>query len=293
MLSEPLSFELLQEPLENHMGYQLRRAAVLVQADLTAVLKELNLIPSAAFILLVLSNKKDLIQMELSNLLGIQRTNISPLIARLEKRGFLSRSSLDGRSHYLKLTGQGIKEIPRILDCLEQHAKNCFAHLSASKMSKLNKALKNTQHLIDQKVSNSEDVAVYRQLSFLIVRTSSFAMSKLVKELAPLGLTPSNASAMVMIANNSGIHQSKLGRSLDIKRANISTLISELKVQKLVNVQVKGRTQELSLSKKGQALVKRIAQILNQHETYFFNHIKKPQELISSLSAIRQQLTKK
>jgi len=293
MLSEPLSIELLQEPLKNHMGYQLRRAAVLIQADLTTVLKELQLIPSAASILLVLSNKKELIQMELSNLLGIQRTNISPLIASLEKRGFLSRSSLDGRSHYVKLTGQGIKQIPLILDCLEQHEKNCFAQLSTSEISKLNKALKITQHLIDQKISNSEDVAVYRQLSFLIVRTSSLAMSKLVKELAPLGLIPSNASAMVMIINNPGVHQSKLGRSLGIKRANISTLISELKARKLVNVQVNGRTQELNLSEKGQALVKRVAQILNQHETYFFNHIKNPQELISSLNAIRQQITKK
>jgi DNA-binding MarR family transcriptional regulator len=293
MLSESQAIEFLQEPLESHMGYQLRRAAVLIQADLTAALKELNLIPSAASILLVLANKKDVIQMELSHLLGIQRTNISPLIASLEKRGFLTRSSLDGRSHYVKLTNQGIKEIPRILDCHKQHAKNCFASLSAGESLKLNKALIITQQQLDQKVSNSEDAAVYRQLSFLIVRTSALAMSKLVKALAPLDLIPSNASALIMIAKNDGINQSKLGRSLGIKRANISTLVSELKTRNLVKVQIKGRTQELSLSDKGHTLVKQIAKILDRHETYCFSHIKNPQELINSLSAIRHQLTKK
>ena len=70
-------------------------------------------------------------------------------------------------------------------------------------------------------------------------------------------------------------------------------LLKKVTIKKLVNVQARGRAQELSLSEKGQALVKRITQILNEHETYFFSHIKKPQELISSLSAIRQQLTKK
>lgn len=293
MLPESLAVEFLQDPLENHIGYQLRRAAMLIQAELTLALKELDLIPGAASILLVLANKKDFIQMELSHLLGIKRTNISPMVVSLEKRGLVSRSSLDGRSQYVKLTDQGVKQIPKILLCLEQHAKNSFSRLSGNELEELNKALKFTQGLLDPKVLNSEGVAEYQHLSFLIVRTSSLAMSKLVKKLAVLDLIPSNASAMIMISNNSGINQSNLGRSLGIKRANISTLISELKARKLVNIQAKGRTQELSLSEAGHSLVNQIAQILEQHETYCFSHINIPKEFIASLIAIREQLTEK
>ncbi len=266
---------------------------MLIQSDLTAAFKKLGLIPSAAAILLVLANKKDVIQMELSHLLGIKRTNISPMVVSLEKRGLVSRSSLDGRSQYVKLTDQGIKQIPEILRCLEQLAKNCFSRLSSNELAEFNKALKFTQGLLDPKVSNSEEVAEYQHLSFLIVRTSSLAMSKLVKALAALDLIPSNASAMLMIANNPGVNQSNLGRSLGIKRANISTLISELKTRKLVNIEIKGRTQELSLSEAGHSLVEQIAQILEQHEAYCFGHINKPKELISSLVTIREQLGKK
>jgi DNA-binding MarR family transcriptional regulator len=292
MLSESKAMNFLKEPIESHIGYQLRRAAMLIQADLTTVLKELELIPSAASILLVLANNKDVIQMELSHLLGIKRTNISPMVVSLEKRGLLSRSSLDGRSQYVKLTDQGVKLIPQIFRCLEQHAKNSFSLLSNSDVSELNEALTFTQGLLDPKVVKSVDAAAYQHLSFLIIRTSSLAMSKLVKELAVLDLIPSNATAMIMISNHSGINQSNLGRSLGIKRANISTLINELKIRKLVDIQAKGRTQELSLSEEGSSLTKQIAQILEQHETYCFGHIKKSKEFISSLVAVREQLTK-
>ncbi len=293
MSSESKSMDFLQVPLEDHMGYQLRRAAMLVQADLTNQLKELELIPSAASILLVLANKKDVIQMELSHQLGIKRTNISPMVVGLEKRGLVSRSSLDGRSQYVKLTDEGSKLIPSILLCLERHAKKSFDRFSSEDVFELTKALKFTQALLDPKVLNSEDLAEYLQLSFLIVRTSSLAMSKLVRELAVVDLIPSNASAMLMISNNAGINQSNLGRNLGIKRANISTLISELKARKLVDIKANGRTQELSLSEDGYSLVKEIAQILEQHEMYCFAHISQPKELIPSLLLIREQLAKK
>lgn len=293
MLNESELMDYLQEPLENHVGYQLRRVAMQIQADLSAELKILKLIPSTASILLILADQKDVIQMDLSHFLGIKRTNISPMVVSLEKRGLVSRSSLDGRSQYVELTEQGNELIPEILLCLEKHTKKCFPLLSNKKISALTKALNFTQNLLDPKVVSSEKVTSYQQLSFLIIRTSSLAMSKLVKDLSKLDLIPTNASAMMILFNNPGINQSNLGRRLGIKRANISTLISELKVRKLVDTEIKGRTQKLSLSEAGSSLVKKIAQILEQHESYCFEHINKPKETVSSLLAIREQLTKR
>ncbi len=293
MLTESELMDYLQEPLENHVGYQLRRVAMQIQADLTRELKPLNLIPGAASILLVLANQKDVIQMDLSHLLGIKRTNISPMVVSLEKRGLVSRSSLDGRSQYVELTAQGNKQLPNIELCLERHADNCFSVLSSKELSALSKALNATQSLLDPRVESSEKASGYQQLSYLIIRTSSLAMSKLVKDLSILDLIPTNASAMMMLINNPGINQSNLGRRLGIKRANISTLVSELKARKLVDAEVKGRTQKLSLSEAGGLLVKNIAQILAQHERYCFAHINKPKEIISTLLAVREQLSKR
>ena len=293
MLSESALMDYLQEPLESHVGYQLRRAAILIQADLTMALKTLNLNPSEASILLVLAEKKDVIQMDLSYLLGIKRTNISPMVVGLEKRGLLSRASLDGRSQYVNLTKQGDNLIPKILLCLEKHAENCFSTISIKDISVLGNALNHTQGLLDPKVVNSEKNSAYQQLSFLIIRTSSLAMSRLVKDLALLDLIPTNASAMMMIFNNPGINQSNLGRRLGIKRANISTLVSELKARELVNTQVKGRTQKLSLSEAGLSLVKLIARKFEQHERYCFAHINEPKKISGLLLAILEQLAKK
>jgi DNA-binding MarR family transcriptional regulator len=293
MLTESELMDYLQEPLEKHVGYQLRRVAMQIQADLTRELKPLNLIPGAASILLVLANQKDVIQMDLSHLLGIKRTNISPMVVSLEKRGLVSRSSLDGRSQYVELTAQGNKQLPNIELCLERHADNCFSVLSSKELSALSKALNTTQSLLDPRVESSEKASGYQQLSYLIIRTSSLAMSKLVKDLSILDLIPTNASAMMMLVNNPGINQSNLGRRLGIKRANISTLVSELKARKLVDAQVKGRTQKLSLSEAGGLLVKNIAQILAQHERYCFAHINKPKEIISALLPVREQLSKR
>ncbi|PCJ39817.1 MAG: hypothetical protein COA71_13095 [SAR86 cluster bacterium] len=294
MTSKAQNIEIQDESLENHLGYQLRRVAVLLQADLTAALKELQLIPTAAAIMLVLANKENIIQVELARMLGLQRTNISPLIVSLEKRGFLSRSNLDGRSQSVQLTAQGLAKIQGIQVQLDRHSKDCFAQLSRAEILNLEEVVKSTQGVLDQKQKNSDDMGVGEQFSYQLLRTSSLAMSKLVKALAPLKLIPGNASAMLTIANNPGVIQSELGRSLGIKRANISTLISELKERKLVSVKSEGRAQLLYLSEAGQVLIKQIEHTFDCHETNCFSHLDevKIKEAVNSLYSIRQRLVK-
>jgi DNA-binding MarR family transcriptional regulator len=288
------SSEFLYEPLEDHLGYQLRRAAVLLQADLTTTMKDLQLIPTTAAIMLVLAKNKNIIQMELSRILGLQRTNVSPLIINLEKHGFLSRSCHDGRSQYLQLTEQGLAQIKNIQTRLAQHTERCFSQLSASAMSNLAAAMESTLQNLDQQTSDTGALGINDQLSYQILRTSSLAMNKLVKSLAPLELIPSNASVMLMIATNPGIIQSDLGRRLGIKRANISTIISDFKDRDFIDVQSKGRAHLLFLNEKGQALVPEIEQMMAQHEQICFGQLDKTKtELtISALKCIRQQLKK-
>lgn len=294
MTAKVQSSEFLSEPLEDHLGYQLRRAAVLLQADLAATMKDLELIPTAAAIMLVLAKNKNIIQMELSRILGLQRTNVSPLIINLEKRGLLSRSFHDGRSQYIQLTEQGLEQITNIQTRLAQHTERCFSQLAESAMSNLAAAMESTLQNLDQQTAGSGTVGINDQLSYQILRTSSLAMNKLVKSLAPLKLIPSNASAMLMIAANPGIIQSDLGRRLGIKRANISTIISDFKDREFIDVQSKGRAHLLFLNEKGQALVSEIEQTMNHHEKICFSHLDKTKTegTISALKSIRQQLKK-
>ncbi len=288
------SSECLYEPLEDHLGYQLRRAAVLLQADLTETMRDLQLSPTAAAIMLVLAKNKDIIQMELSRILGLQRTNVSPLIINLEKRGLLSRSSHDGRSQYLQLTQQGLEQIANIQTRLAQHTKRCFSQLSESAMSNLAEAMGSALQNLDQQNAGTGTAGINDQVSYQILRTSSLAMNKLVKSLAPLELIPSNASAMLMIASNPGIIQSDLGRRLGIKRANISTIISDFKERGFIDVQSKGRAHLLFLNEKGQALVPEIKQTMDRHEQICFSQFDKmkTEATIAALKSIRQQLKK-
>jgi DNA-binding MarR family transcriptional regulator len=286
--------EVLHDPLEDHLGYQLRRVAVLIQADLTNSMEDLQLIPTSAAIMLVLYKKTNIIQVELARILGLQRTNVSPLIINLEKRGFVNRVNQDGRSQYIELTDEGKAQIEHIVSRLEQHTIRCFSHLPAADLATLESLIAAALHDLDPQTVASIDSGITEPLSYQILRTSSLAMSRLVKNLASLQLIPSNASAILVIAANPGIIQSDLGRRLGIKRANISTIISEFSNRNLVDVKSSGRSHLLYLSEQGKMLVPEIQEIMKQHEQNCFGQLdqKNIRIAINALLAIRQQLKK-
>lgn len=94
-------------PLDNLLGYHLRRASVAMMADLGRRLQEVKLRPTEATILLLIEANPGCIQSEIGRILGIQRANMVPMIAALEKVGLIVRSAMDGRSYALHLTEQG------------------------------------------------------------------------------------------------------------------------------------------------------------------------------------------
>lgn len=285
---------ILHESFENYFGYQLRRVAAFLHADLTHNLKELALIPTTAFIMLVLANNKNIIQIELSRKLGLKRTNISPLIIGLEKRGLLSRSSLDGRSQNVELTDQGSDLIKKIQSRIDRHEKSCFSRLTSNEFLNLEKVVRQARENLDPKLIQTNDSELTQYLGYQIVRVSSLAMNQLLKVLAPLEMIPSTATVLLVIAANPGIIQIKIGRELGIKRANISKMIRDFNQRKLLDVEKQGRTQSLSLSEEGQALIKPIEKTLADHERNSFNQLKDVNldQALQSLRSIRQQIEK-
>ena len=111
----------LSNPLESHLGYQLRRASALLMADLGTRLAPTGLRPTEVAVLLVIRANKGCQQGAVGELLGIKPANMVPLIARLVKQGLVDRARADGRSHSLSLTPLGRARATAVNELLDRH----------------------------------------------------------------------------------------------------------------------------------------------------------------------------
>ncbi len=102
----------MDDPLANLPGYLLRRASATSLADLATCLAPLGVRPTDASILTLIAHNTDVTQSDIGNRLGIQRANMTPLIARMEEQGWITRQPRDGRSQGLALTevGRGLQK---------------------------------------------------------------------------------------------------------------------------------------------------------------------------------------
>jgi DNA-binding MarR family transcriptional regulator len=96
-------------PLDNAVGYLLRRAQLAIFDDFIRTFADLGLRPATFSVLVLIDRNPGLNQSEISAALGIQRTNFVAMIDGLETRGLARRepSPADRRSHALTLTPAG------------------------------------------------------------------------------------------------------------------------------------------------------------------------------------------
>jgi DNA-binding MarR family transcriptional regulator len=109
----------LADPLATRLGYQLRRASVVMMADLDTHLAPTGLRPAEVSILLLVGANAGCRQGEVGEMLGIKRSNMVPLIAGLIKKGLVARERADGRSTALSLTAKGRamgRSVNRLID---------------------------------------------------------------------------------------------------------------------------------------------------------------------------------
>jgi len=95
------------DPLRHHLGYALRRASAALMAQLAQRFAALDLRPSEATVLMVIDSNPGINPSAIGRMLDIAKANVTPLIARLDERGLLERSPVNGRSHSLRLTSTG------------------------------------------------------------------------------------------------------------------------------------------------------------------------------------------
>jgi DNA-binding MarR family transcriptional regulator len=113
----------LVNPLEDLLGYQLRRASQAMLDDLIAALDDLSLRPTAASVLLLVGSNPGITQSRIGQVLAIERANMAPMTAKLTQRGMLRRARTDGRSHGLHLTELGRKAESQVRKRIAEHER--------------------------------------------------------------------------------------------------------------------------------------------------------------------------
>ncbi len=96
-------------PLDRRLGYVLRRAQMAVFRDFFSAFEAFDIRPAQYSILTVIECNPGLKQSEVSEALGIQRTNFVAMVDELQRRGLVRRDPApnDRRSYALVLTETG------------------------------------------------------------------------------------------------------------------------------------------------------------------------------------------
>jgi DNA-binding MarR family transcriptional regulator len=88
--AEPSSVAPTLNPLEDLLGYQLRRASQAMLEDLVAALNDLDLRPTSVSALLLVGANPGITQSRIGQILAIERANMVPMTANLTRHGCCS-----------------------------------------------------------------------------------------------------------------------------------------------------------------------------------------------------------
>lgn len=101
------STNILRIPVNDRLGYQLRRASVALMAELARNLAAFDLTIVEATILVTIEANPLATQSDIARALGLKRANTPKHILKLESLGLVDRVQVDGRSQGLKITAYG------------------------------------------------------------------------------------------------------------------------------------------------------------------------------------------
>jgi len=111
----------ISNPLEDLLGYQLRRAATATLARLTGRYEELGFRLTEATTLIIIEANPGIKQSDIGRMLDIRSANMAPLVGILEKRNYVERKQLDGRSQGLYLSKEGKAMARKIRQCIDEN----------------------------------------------------------------------------------------------------------------------------------------------------------------------------
>ncbi len=130
--------------LEDHVGYNLKRAYLIIQGGFRAALGEDGLSPRSYSALSLVVQYPNISQSEVARTLGIERSGLVAIVDDLEKRGYLIRSTVPGdrRVHALVPTKDGMHAYATASTAVRNREKRLMSHLSEQEQQTLVDLLK-------------------------------------------------------------------------------------------------------------------------------------------------------
>jgi DNA-binding MarR family transcriptional regulator len=129
--------------LTDFIGYGMKRALSIVQADLARVLSDFGLRAVSFSALSIIVAQPGLTQTQLADALQIERSNLVTLIDELSGRGLIIRAPVaqDRRRHALMPTATGKKLAIAAREAVEAHERALFSCLTAQEQTDLKRLL--------------------------------------------------------------------------------------------------------------------------------------------------------
>lgn len=133
-------------PLRQFMGYHIKRAFNVIQADLSDVLQQFELRMVSYSVLVLITENPGIRQSQLSDALAIERPNLVVIIDELESKELIVRDRLltDRRAYLLKATLAGRRLCEKAFIAVTAHEKVLFEGIDEETRSKIVHAM---QHL--------------------------------------------------------------------------------------------------------------------------------------------------
>lgn len=125
--------------LPGYLGYQIRRTQSWIFERFMEDLGDLDLTPGAFGMLTLIRANPGITQMQLSRAFGIDKSTLSPVLARLERRGLIRRAPMahDRRFNALRIAPQGEAQLDALLHRLAGFEGRMTARLGPEKAAQL------------------------------------------------------------------------------------------------------------------------------------------------------------
>jgi len=143
-VSVSAGFQVSDATLQRFLGYHMKRAFNVVQADLTRTLKpyDLRMLTYTALVLIV--DNPGLSQSQLADAMDVERPNLVVIVDELEQRNLIlrERAPSDRRAYALRATQKGQHLFRRAVDAVERHEAALFLGIDDSARAGIVAALK-------------------------------------------------------------------------------------------------------------------------------------------------------
>lgn len=135
------------DELPTYVGYQVRRTQAKIFSEFETTLKNFDFTPGSFGVLTLVRANPGITQVTLAAAFGVDKSTMSPVIFRLEKRGLIRREILpsDRRCHALFFDKAGEQTFLAARDKIRFFEENVAARLSKTEQRELTRLLAKLQ----------------------------------------------------------------------------------------------------------------------------------------------------